>query len=274
MKKIVFQLVILAALALISCNKHTADILVTPSAGRNIDTALVRLTRVDIANLPSPYYRFTYNDSGYATTIHFASGFFQYELQYGNKRLKRMTNIVNGDFLAYTYRDGNVTDVDEYMGSNGERFGHYDLAYDASHRLTTLEYARFDNNGDSIAERRFNFNYHSSGNLAWYKSYWRDNAGQLAWVSTTSFDDYDNGMNVDDFGLYKEFFEHFLYLPAVKLLKNNPRSSHVIGVNNDYEITYSFSYNNKLPLTKTTTMRQTRGSEAGQVRVGRTEYTY
>ena len=275
MKKIVSLLAFITTIVLMSCNKHTADVLATPSAARDTDTALVRLTRVDIANLPSPYYHFTYNDSGYATAIDFGSGFFQYQLQYENRRLKKMTNTVDGGSLQYTYSKGNVSDVDEFLGSTGEHAGHYDLRYDASQRLTVLEYARFANNGeDSIAERRFEFSYYPSGNLSSYKSFWLDNTGQLAWASTTSFDNYDNGTNVDDFGLYKEFFNHFLYLPAVKLQINNPAISHVAGVNNDYEITYSFTYADKFPQSKITTMRQTRGSQAGHVITGNTRYTY
>ena len=58
----------------------------------------------------------------------------------------------------------------------------------------------------------------------------------------------------------KEFFDTYLFLPQVKLQKNNPLKQQITGVQNDYEITYTYDFQNNLPVKKTGIMTQTRGS--------------
>jgi len=81
---------------------------------------------------------------------------------------------------------------------------------------------------------------------------------------TDQFSNYDQGTNVDDFYLTKDFFDAYLFLPQVKLQRNNPKEHVITGHQNDYEISYTYEYQNNLTVTKTGMMRQIRGKGSGQ----------
>ena len=73
--------------------------------------------------------------------------------------------------------------------------------------------------------------------------------------------------------IIKDAFEHFLFLPQVQLQKNNPLSERLIGKQNDYTITYNYTFNNNLPVSKTSSIRQTRGEGDGVI-TAKTIYAY
>ena len=106
--------------------------------------------------------------------------------------------------------------------------------------------------------------YQADGNLSTIESYFDITGGALSLEKTDRFSNYDNKTNVDDFYLVKEFFDTYLFLPQVKLQKNNPLKQQITGVQNDYEITYTYDFQNNLPVRKTGLMKQTRGSGSGQ----------
>jgi len=260
-----------------ACSKNPADPapIPVPPPVNVIDTARVRLKQIEIPNLPSPYFEFVYNDSGYATHINFASNFFKYELEYNNKRISRMTNQINGDKLVYQYQNGNVSAIDQYSGITGFRLWHYEFAYDVMQKLVNVKWYVFPSNGsDSLLEKVADLKYGADGNLSEYKYSIRMDDGSMQWGSTYTFSNYDKKINVDDFGMLKQFFDHLLYLPAVKFQTNNPASSKISSTVNEFEINYQYQYQGNLPQAKTTTIRQTKGSDAGRVTTSTTQYSY
>ena len=73
----------------------------------------------------------------------------------------------------------------------------------------------------------------------------------------------------------KDFFDDVLFLPQVKLQKNNPRRVMMTGLENDYELVNTYEYNSKkLPLKKTTRMKQVRGTGSGQELILTDHYSY
>ena len=86
----------------------------------------------------------------------------------------------------------------------------------------------------------------------------------MAWVKTVQFSDYDNKTNVDDFYLLEDFFDTYLFLPQVKLQRNNPLKQQVMSPDNDFEILYTYQYRDNLPVKKTGRLTHANGITNGQ----------
>jgi hypothetical protein len=227
------------------------------------DTASVLLKDVIVTGLPSPYYRFEYDADKYVTEINFADGFNIYELEYSNKKLSKMTNSRIGNQLLYTYSSGNVSLITE-LTSFDQVVWKYRMAYNNNNQLTEIRWYQFNGGTDSILFRKVLLAYSSDGNLSSRDDYRLETGNVLAWSSNTKYLDYDNGINVDGFAVFKDFFESLIFLPAVKIQKNNHRTEIITGTQNDYRITYTYEYSNGLPVTENGTMIQTRGNGNGQ----------
>ena len=273
-KNISSLLIVTLVLLMASCSKPVDPKPVPPPPPD--DTKAVRLKDVQIDKLPSPYFLFTYNDSGYVTNLDFAKGFFTYQFQYENKRLVKMINTRDNDYLLYQYTDGRVTAIKHIDAVTEKPEWHYAFTYYANNQLKEIRWFAFeDNSKDSLLQRKVVLIYHADGNLAEFDEYLRNVNGEVVWSGTVEFKSYDQGINVDDFYLFKEFFDDVLFLPQVKLQKNNPKQIIMSGINNDFKIDYTYQYNNKnQPLTKSFNMLQTRGSDAGAHFTGTERFSY
>jgi hypothetical protein len=234
------------------------------------DRATVFLKDVVESGLPSPYFHFSYNDSGYVTNISFADGFFDYDVNYNNRRVAFMLNKKNNARLDYFYTNGRVSSIDQVL--NGEKLWSYKMTY-AQNRLAQVRWLRFPIAGDSVVERKIELFYGTDGNLSEYKDYRPDNGNGLKLSRTFQFSQYDGATNVDDFYVFKNFFEDVIFLPGVKLQKNNPRLVRILGEQNDFEITYTYNYRDNKPILKNGIFKQTRGGGSGETSLV-TSYTY
>ncbi|MFT3908362.1 MAG: hypothetical protein QM737_02975 [Ferruginibacter sp.] len=238
------------------------------------DTVRVFLKDIQKSNLPSPYYHFEY-DNKYARQINFASGFSQYVLEYQNKRLIKMLNSVFGDRILYTYNNNRVSLITEFSGITGFKHWEYYFGYNNRNQLAEVRWIRYDNNGSShVYYRKAVLSYHPDGNLAGIENWMTNPNGQFAWTKTVRYEDYDNTVNVDSFGHLKEFFETLLYLPAVQLQKNNHHTEVITTPQNDFRVTYTYLYNNGLPVKQTGIVVQTRGTGNPQPVTIETRYSY
>lgn len=237
-------------------------------------TRNILLKDVNAQSLPSPYFHFEYDAFGLAKRIGFASGFYNYNLAYDNRKLLKMTNIINNNSLEYTWSNGKVTDIRERR-ITGEMIWHYIFLYNSNDQVKEIRWYQMNNaTGDSLLYRKVKLAYRLEGNLARYDDY-RSTSGPLEWSHTEEFSNFDDGENVDDFGILKDFFDHVLFLPNIRLQINNPRDVRFTSVQNDYDIHYDWTYNNnKLPVLKRTTFTQTRGSDAGRTISASTSYSY
>jgi len=247
-----------------SCTKYKQVIEPVPLPALN-DTATILLKDIVSDNVPSPYYHFVYDSNKYVTEIHFASNLDIYKLEYDNKRLKRMLNINNNNRLEYTYTNNMVSLITEISGITGEKRYEVFFDYNSNNRLVQVNWFRFINNGATRRPyRRVMLTYYADGNLASTDDFHAEADGPLEWNSNKQYKDYDNGINVDDFSLLKNFFEPLFFLPSVRLQKNNARTEIITEIQNDFTINYHYEYHNGLPVTQEGTMTQTRGNGIGE----------
>lgn len=236
-------------------------------------TKIGLLKQIVVQSLPSPLYHFDYTDSGVATGINFASGFYIYQLEWKDKRLARMINSFNQNALIYTYNNGRITGIREVRTNNSAPW-HYRFDYNNNNQVKEIRWHRISPNGaDSIVWRKVLLSYHPDGNLSKYEDY-RNLTGTQEWVQSVQYLSFDNGKNVDDFNILKEFDDNLLYLPGIKLQRNNPTDILITGVQNDYELTYTWTYQNGVPVTKQARLKNIRGNQVGTSIVSSTSYTY
>jgi hypothetical protein len=259
-----FITLIIVLLAVSGCKKNDNSTPPQTPPPSPDDSKTVLLKEVVAQSLPNPYFHFTYNDNKFVTRINFASGFTIYNVEYENKRVKRMINIQNNNRIEYSYTNNNVSEINEFSGQTGNKIFSYKISYSSSQQLSKVLWFEFSNGTTGNLFKKAMLSYQSDGNLSKIEYYYKISGNQLTLEKTDLFSDYDNKTNVDDFYLMKDFFDTYLFLPQVKLQKNNPLKLQIIGAQNDYDITYTYNYNNNLPVKKTGLMRQTRGTGTGQ----------
>lgn len=225
------------------------------------DARTVLLKDIQAQRLPSPYFHFEYDSFHYVKRVSFASDFLVYNVDYENKRVKKMANIMNGSALMYNYTNAQVSEINEVSGVTGKLVFTYRFMYNTDNQLKQVFWYQYQLSGDPYLLKRADLVYHSDGNLAsidWYSAL---STEPLSWSSREEFSDYDNKVNVDNITLLKGFyfFDSYLFLPQVKLQKNNPRKEHIISPVNEYDISNSYEYQNDLPVTKFSLVNQTKG---------------
>lgn len=252
-----------------ACDKEERPVQSPVSDAKN-----VRLKEMVSQGLPSPYFHFTYDNNHFVTKLQHASGLLQYDLHYENGRLVRMSNntIVNKDTLEYHYSRNRISRVDLIEG-NGVRTKQAQLFYDEQDRLQEIVWKKMNIDFSSSIIRKLVFEYDQQNNISRFEDY-RNTGSGLELSTTHFFDKYDSQVNVESNFLIKDVFEHFLFLPQVQLQKNNPLTERIVGTQNEWQITYTYSFNNGLPVNKTAEIKQTRGTGAGGTIVNVTSYAY
>jgi hypothetical protein len=222
------------------------------------DVRKVQLKEIVAQSLPNPYFHFEYDSRHYITQINFAAGFNVYKVEYENKRVRKMINNNNGNYLLYSYNNNQVAEINEYSGLTGDKIFSYKFSYNGNLQLTQVCWFDFLNDCDSNLFKKSELTYQTDGNLSTI-DHFSVAAGQVNWVKTIQFSNYDDKTNVDDFYLLEDFFDTYLFLPQVKLQKNNPKKQQITGPENDFEISYTYDYLNNLPMKKKAVTTQTRG---------------
>ncbi|RYY89824.1 MAG: hypothetical protein EOO15_05030 [Chitinophagaceae bacterium] len=234
------------------------------------DRSEVRLRSIEESGMPGPLFSFTYDSSGYANKIVFAAGFFQYAITYANKRVAQMRNTPDGSLLHYHY-DGALVDVIHKTDSAGVAQWDYRFTYYAGRRLKTVEWLRDQGSGMQL-QRKVEMTYDAAGELQQWKDFHLVN-GTLTWLRTFVYSNYDTAVNVEGTNIFKSFFEDVLYLPSVRLQLHNPHQVTILGATNDFQIDYTYTYQEHRPVTRDGIMRQVRGGTANPIAL-RSVYTY
>lgn len=268
MRRILTILFLIFSAIFSACKKETA--IIPSTVPTRDDRVSILLKDVVEDKLPSPYFHFNYNDPGYVTDVSFADGLVHYDVGYENKRVAFLKNRIDNSRLDYAYADGRVAYIKN--SKDGQAFWSYTLVYKED-QLKEIKYYRHQSI-DSVLERKVQLFYGTDGNLSSYNDYWNTNEGQLKLSRRFVFSDYDDGSNVDDFYLFKNFFDDFLFLPGLKLQKNNPDKVQIFGDQNDYEIQYSYTYQGRLPVQKQGKFKQTRGGGEGKELLLVSRYAY
>lgn len=238
----------------------------------------VLLKDMVVANLPSPYYHFEYEPGGggQISKLSFASGFFEYSVQYLGSRILELQNdaLGNSDRLLYHYDlSGRVDEVD-YVDPAEQVVGRVRLTY-AGDQLTELD--RETDFGTGLTpDKTMTFSYYADGNLETIVDHRPAVGGSPETTSVDHFEQYDDQRNVDAFGLiHNDFFDHVVLLPNVQLQRGNPARETFTSADINYRFDYTYEYDSlQRPLVKGGTATVLSGPDSGQVIPLRTAYTY
>jgi hypothetical protein len=261
-----FVLISTLFIAFSSCKKEKEPVTPPHSVPEEPPIAVALLKDITIPNLPSPYYHFEYTASGTASFASFASGFNQYNLVYSNGRIHQMRNniVVNKDTIQYLYDNADRVDRINYIAEGGNVYVKISLAYDAQKLIKIDREKKLGNN--FILDKTMTMSYHADGNLKDLTYHYFPFNGSAEHIFTDHFDQYDSKVNVDAFGLlHNEFFDHLVLLPGVQLQKNNPLKESRTGDAANYNITYTYTYNDKNhPVNKKGDLVFTTGTDTGK----------
>ncbi len=229
-------------------------------------SAAVLLKDVEVAHLPSPYYHFEYEPGGRITRVSFASDFLIYDVLYQDGRIAELRNNTAGnmDRLQYVYDAAGRVEAVNYVDPTGTIFVKVRLTYDGD-KLSRLDRERNLEAGFTI-EKTLSFSYYDDGNLEEIVDHRPAINGQEATTTVDRFEQYDDNINVDAFGLiHNDFFDHVVLLPNVQLQKGNPAREILTGVSTNFRFDYTYTYDeHKRPLTKGGTATILTGPDAGR----------
>jgi hypothetical protein len=270
-----YSFAILLAVAVSACSDSVATAPLPPDPIPPVAPVLLR----DIAysSLPSPFYHFEYDARGRISMATYASGLRSYGVTYEGDRLSQMVSNVGSvrEKLGYLYDDAGRVGMVVFVDANGLVYMHLIASYDGS-KLVGLEWSRRVDAG-FIVEKTMSFSYHPDGNLRELTVHRPPIEGrQLETTLVDRFDGYDDGINVDGFGLiHDEFFEHVVLLPGVQLQKSNPaRVTHTgDGINFDADYAYTYDATHR-PLVRRGDVTLTNGDSQGQRFQTTAEYSY
>ena len=258
--------VMLSAIVLlaVACSKKDHGVITRPTIPAT-DQQTVRLKEMVVQNEPTPHFAFTYNDSAYVSTISFAANLFTYRYFYKDRRIDSVsTSSTDGTYLLYRYEGELVTSIEQYDRDGLAMI--VAIGYDKRNRVTNIEWKPLT----SGIPKTTTFEYYGNGNLYAMKTVYPASKT----ISLVSFEAYDDQKNVEGFAVFKDFFDHMTFLPAVKFQYNNPTKVSIIRGNNRIELQHEYTYKDSLPVQQKTTAQITDGSGKAQTLTGLTTYTY
>ena len=255
-----YFLIVLSLGILVSCKKD-------PEITNNpvIPGQQPLLKDIVVSRLPSPYYHFEYDADGKINLVSFASGLISYDVLYANGRVTEMrrNNMGSNERLQYLYNIEGKVNVVKYIDSAGLTYERVVLDY-SGQELTNLE--RQKKIGDQfISDKIMTFTYYADSNLKEATTHYLPIPGQTESTYTILFEQYDNKVNVDGFGiLHAEFFDRLIFLPGIQLQKNNPGKESLTGDAQNYTVDYTYTYSDKnMPLSQSGNLLLLTGPDAG-----------
>jgi hypothetical protein len=269
-----YLLLLIPAAILFSCKKEKGA--TDPPSPPPLPAVLLK--DLVISRLPSPFYHFEYNNAGKVIFVSYASDLTRYDVIYDGDRISEMRNniIINKDRLQYFYDNAGRVNVVRYADSTGLVYTRINLTYDGS-KLIKLEREK-KLGADFIVDKIVTMSYHPDGNLLDFTIHRPAIAivGQDEYTTVDRYEQYDNKIGAEGFSLlHDEFFDHFVFLPAVQMQKNNPGKVTHTGDGVNYTVDYTYTYNDRgAPLTKSGDFVYTSGPDTGQRFQLSSTYTY
>jgi hypothetical protein len=254
---------LLFAVAALGCGDDLGP--VGPSEPPPPGVADVRLAEIAIPSLPSPFYRFEYDDAGKIALISYASDLVTYEVLYDGDRISEMRTIgLIQERLSYFYDEAGNVSLVTYRDRTDTVYVRISLAYDGDH-LVLLERERLFE-GTFQLEKRTTFLYRTDGNLAELSEQYFPVAGRPAQTFIDRFEAYDAGINVDGFSLlHTEFFDHVVFLPGVQLQRTNATAVTRSGDGAHFHVDYTYTYDDEnRPLLQSGDFVWLTGADAGR----------
>lgn len=278
-----YVLIVMVALFAFACKKETVNPApgpgpINPPPPPPPPATTIFLKDLVLSNLPSPYYHFEYDDQGRVNFVSFASNFNMYNVTYNGSKIAQMQNniIVNKDKLQYAYDNQGRLSTVIYFDSTGGSFWKRLTFFYIGNTLGAIEWKR-KQGLTLVVEKTMTFSYHPDGNVHEIFHHRPANVllNQPETNYTETFENYDDKINVDGFMLtHNDFFDHFVLLP-VKLQKNNARKTTLTGTATNYEVVYTYTYNDKnVPTHRAGAGKLTSGPNSGQSFQLSSTYTY
>lgn len=229
-----------------------------------------------VSNLPSPYYHFDYDAGGRVTGVSFASGLLIYQVRYlGGKISELQDNALgNTDRLQYVYDLRGRVQTVNYVDPSDQTIARVQLTYSGD-QLTRLDRER-DYGSGLILDKTMTFSYYTDGNLEEIVDHRPAVNGSPEGTTVDHFEQYDDNINVDAFGLiHNDFFDHVVLLPGVVLQRGNPARETFASADINYRFDYVYTFDrSKRPLTKGGTATVLSGPDSGQVIPLSTTFSY
>jgi hypothetical protein len=225
---------VLCTLSLLAgCKRDCPDI--PPPSVVLDDIPAVKLREMTVSRLPSPFYQFFYNDSGYILRLNYSSGLMLYDVTYSGKRIqkieanKEIQADINKDRLDYEYLNGQPS-VIKVVNKNGILYRKCLLTFSSDRQLQKLQW-EVDPGGGFVPEQTLQFRYFADGNLQDIAYHNFAVGPQLESNYEDHFEQYDNKINADGFALLHTSTHHPVLLPATRLQLNNPGRVYRTGTN-------------------------------------------
>ena len=271
-------LIIIFVMGLFSCKKKHGNPTQPPTAPPNVPSKHILLKDITIPRLPSPYYHFEYNTDSLVTKVDFASGFTVYDIFYSGIKISEMRNniLVNHDTLRYVYDNTGKVSMIKFINDANVIYRHATFSYNGD-QIKKIEWDRKEANTGFLIDRTLTFTFYPDGNVKTITEHRPSLNGVPEYSSITTFEQYDDKINVDDFSLiHLAYYDHLFLLQGFRLQKSNPKKE-MLSVNgvdlytNDYTYTYN---NDNTPSTKTGDFLYIGGPYAGQRFQTNSIYTY
>lgn len=274
---IFFLVIMCLTVLLFACSKEHTPAPVEPVEPPGAPTKRVLLKDITIPHLPSPYYHFEYNADSLPTKVDFGSGYTIYDVLYKGDTISEMRNniFVNHDTLRYFYDNaGKLTQI-KFINDANVIYRNVRFSYNGN-QVKEINWDRNIGNTFSI-DRTLTFTFYSDGNVKTITDHRSSLNGAPAQTLMTTFEGYDDKMNVDDFSLIHDgIHDHLFLLQGFRLQKNNPKKE-IFTVDGSplYTDDYTYGYNSDgTPSTKTGDFLYTGGSDAGKRFVTNSLYSY
>lgn len=231
--------------SLLACSKDDCpgEDPTTPLPVPGHDIPAIKLRTMSVSSLPSPYYAFTYNDSGYITHLSHASNLLLYDFSYAGKRIKRLVvnkdipADINKDTLDYDYVNGQPS-VIRVTNKQGQLYRRCRFLFTPAGLLQQLTWEVLAGNSFT-KEVSLTFSYHADGNLKEMETHWFPVGAIRENLFSEHFEQYDKNRNVDGFTWLHTDLHHPVILPSVQLMRNNPGRVFRTGTNT---VTYDARY--------------------------------
>lgn len=262
-------------LILVSCKKDNVQVLTNPP-GQTVKHILLK--DITIPNLPSPYYHFEYNLDSSVSKADFASGFTIYDVLYNDNRISEMRNttIANHDTLRYLYDNAGKLAMIKFINQSNVIYRHVTFSYEGG-LIKEIGWDHKEGNADFLTDRTVTFTFYPDSNVKTITDHRPATTGITEETDITTFEKYDKGVNVDDFGLVHDgIHDHLFLLQGFRLQENNP-GKETLSVNgvNFYTVDYTYTYNSdKTPSAKTGDLLFLSGADAGKRFVTNSFYSY
>lgn len=262
--KLYMAVFVAAFTALVSCSDK--DPLPPPGAKPVTDQYEVRVRDIVVTNSPSPYYGFAYNDSGYVTSLNYASSLYIYHYYYKNQRIDSVTSTsTDARYLLYNYTGKLVTSVDQF--NDAGKWLVASIQYDQQNRVSKMTWRQKSaTEFDKVSE----FTYYDDGNVKQLKTTYPT----TGITSVVDYEAYDNKRGVDGFNIFKDFMDHVILLPGVRFQYNNPVRMKIVSGPNERIIRHDYVYRDSLPIERNSHTQVTAGPSAGQAFTVHTTFSY